>query len=267
MIKEVVKRFLSAGIVLLASGFALNAYACSTAAWNGGESGAPVVGSPQDVSRLSGLCAMELSAAGSVKDTSPAGEATANIRFYIFAQLSSGSPVIFEAFSDDAATASLLTVSFDGANFVFATGAETSGPVPGKSGWNLVELAWADGGTMEYWVNTDATLVTADGSIAASGGTMESVIVGTSDAYTGTLTFDDYEAHRSTPVGPLVIGDADQDGSITLDDAVGVLKEARIFNVELQQGAPDCDLDGSITLDDAVRILQAARIFNVVPCG
>jgi len=241
--------------------------ACTTDAWDGGISGSPVAGSPAPVSRVSGLCAMQLSAAGSVKDTKPTAEPTAIIRFYVFAQLTGGTPVIFEAFSDEGATASLLTVSFDGTNFVFDTGAGNSGNVPGKAGWNLVELAWTGGDTMDYWVNADSLSEAATGSMSASAGTMESVILGTSDSYTGTLTFDDYESHRNNPVGALLIGDSDNDGNVALADAVGVLKEARIFNSELQVGTPDCNLDGSITLNDAVRILQASRIFNAIPCG
>ena len=241
--------------------------ACTTDAWNGGITGTPLAGSPTAVSRVSGECAMQLSTAGSVKDTSPDAEPAAIMRFYVFAQLTTDTPVIFEAFSDDNATASLLTVSFDGSDFVFEAGAGSSGNVPGKSGWNLVELSWTGGGAMDYWVNVDSMSEAATGSVSAAAGTMQSVILGTSDSYTGTLTFDDYESHRENPVGALLIGDSNNDGNVALEDAVGVLKEARIFNSELQVGTPDCNLDGSITLDDAVRVLQASRIFNAIPCG
>ncbi len=57
--------------------------ACTTDAWNGGVTGSPLAGSPNSVDRVSGLCAMQLAAAGSVKDTSPTAESTMIIRFYV----------------------------------------------------------------------------------------------------------------------------------------------------------------------------------------
>jgi len=237
---------------------ASTAIACTTSLWVGGETGTPLAGSPADVSRVTGLCAMKLSEAGSVKDTSPSVETTANIRFYVYAQLSAGTPVIFEAFSDDGATASLLTVSFDGSNFVFDAGNGASGNVPGKSGWNLVELAWTGGSTMDYWVNADATSESATGSVSAAAGTMESVILGTSDSYTGTLTFDDYESHRTTAVGLSDICNADGIGGIDLLDALEVVDEffAGPGNPDLAVGSPDCNLSGTVDLLDALDIVD-----------
>ena len=226
------------------------AIACTTDLWNGGTEGSPVAGSPANVSRVSGLCAMELTAAGSVKDTSPTAEPTAYMRFYVYAQLDSGTPVIFEAFSDDNATSSLLTVSFDGSNFLFNAGdnTSTSAPVPGKSGWNLVELAWTGGDVMEYWVNTDASQTGSLGFVAAIAGTMESVILGTSSSYEGTLTFDDYESHRSTPVGEVLAGDGNSDSAVNSGD-INVIVNEFLFNT-LGTGTPDCNLDGAVNSGD-----------------
>ena len=233
--------------------------ACTTDAWNGGITGTPLAGSPTAVSRVSGECAMQLSTAGSVKDTSPDAEPSAIMRFYVFAQLSTDTPVIFEAFSDDNATASLLTVSFDGSNFFFDAGAGSSGSVPGKSGWNLVELSWTGGGAMDYWVNVDSLdqATTETGSVSAAAGTMESVILGTSDAYTGTLTFDDYEAHRSTPVGALLMGDSTDNGSINIFDIISMRNE--ILENGLAIGMPDCNSNGAVNVFD---IICARNIIN-----
>ena len=121
-----VTRLIYTSLLIAGTLSASTAMACTTDLWNGGVEGTPVAGSPTAVSRVSGLCAMELTGTGSVKDTSPAAEATAIMRFYVFAELISGTPVIFEAFSDDNATSSLLTVSFDGSNFVFDAGAGAS---------------------------------------------------------------------------------------------------------------------------------------------
>jgi len=245
--------------LLIAGAFSTSvAIACTTSLWNGGEDGTPVVGSPADVSRVSGLCAMELSAAGSVKDTSPSAETAAIIRFYVYAQLTSGTPVIFEAFN--AVDDSLLTVSFDGSDFVFYAGDDTSPAVPANAGWNLVELAWTGGGVMEYWVNTDATQVASLGSVTAIAGTMDSVILGNrvDDTYTGTLTFDDYESHRTTPVGPADVCNADGIGGIDLLDALEVVDEyfAAPDSPDLAVGSPDCDLSGTVDLLDALGIVD-----------
>ena len=252
-----VTRLIYTSLLIAGTLSASTAMACTTDLWNGGVEGTPVAGSPTAVSRVSGLCAMELTGTGSVKDTSPAAETTAIMRFYVFAELLSGAPVIFEAFSDDNATSSLLTVSFDGSNFVFDAGAGASGNVPGKSkvGWNLVELAWTGGGTMEYWVNTDSNDTAATGSVAAAGGTMESVVLGTADALDGILTFDDYESHRSTPVGGVLLGDSDGSAIIDVFDMIGTQKEILQqgqTDAFLADGQPDCNLSGAIDVFDMI---------------
>jgi hypothetical protein len=227
--------------------FSLSSLACTTDLWNGGTTGAPLADSPSAVSRVSGLCAMQLSAAGSVKDTSPVQEPSVFIRFYVYAQLNGGTPVIFEAFSDDGATASLLNVTFDGTNFGFEAGGTASGLVAGESGWNLVEMAWTGGGTMDYWVNVDSS-ETATGTVTAAAGLMESVVLGTTDTLDGMLTFDDYVSHRETPIGGLLAGDGNFDGDINSGD-VNVVVNEFLFNT-LGNGVVDCNLDGSVNSGD-----------------
>lgn len=243
-----VARLICTSFLIAVAISASTAMACTTSLWNGGETGTPEAGSPTDVSRVSGSCGMKLTAPGSVKDTSPMEEAAAYIRFYVFAELSAGAPVIFEAFAAD--DASLLTVSFDGSNFVFDAGAGASTPVAGKAGWNLVEIFWTDATAMEYWVNTDATQEAALGSISAAAGKMDYVILGTSDTYTGTLTFDDYEAHRSTPVGGLLMGDSNGNLSVNVFDLISIQNE--ILGNALAPGQPDCNLNGSVNVFDLI---------------
>lgn len=242
-------RLVYASLLIAGTFSASTAMACTTDLWNGGVDGTPLAGSPADVSRVSGLCAMELSATGSVKDTSPLAEPTVISRFYVYAQLNSGAPVIFEAFSDDAATSSLLTVTFDGSNFVFDAGADASS-TPGKPGWNLVELSWTGGSNMQYWVNTDSLTTAATGSVSAAAGTMESVILGTADALDGVLTFDDYESHRSTPVGGLLMGDSNGNGTINVFDLISIQNE--ILGNALATGQPDCNLNGGVNVFDLI---------------
>ncbi len=258
-------RLIALTVLLSGTFFVSSALACTTSFWSS-TSGSPVADSPKTVSRVSGLCGMELIAPGHVMDISPAAETTVIARFYVYAQLISGAPVIFEAFSDDAANTSLLTITFDGANFVFDAGAGGSGNVAGKAGWNLVEIAWTGGTGMDYWVNADASSDTKTGSVGAAAGTMESVILG-ADALNGILNFDDYESHRSLPVGALLVGDSNNDGLVNGLDISGVLKESNAFTPELQSGTPDCNLDGSVSGLDISGILKAADAFSPVPCG
>ena len=205
--------------------------------------------SPLAVSRVSGLCAMKLAAAGGVTDNSPSVEPTANIRFYVFAQLNSGNPVIFEAFSaDDAGGTSLITVTFNGTNFDIGAGATSSGAVPGTAGWNLVELAWTGGTSMDYWVNADSTVDAATGNVTAAAGTMESVVLGAADSLDGVMTFDDYVSNRTSPVGPLLAGDGNQDDVVNSGDINVIVNE--FLTGTLGTGVPDCNLDGAVNSGD-----------------
>lgn len=254
-----VSQFILPLLVLTGAFFASSSMACTTSLWNGGETGTPLADSPLAVSRVSGLCAMKLDAAGGVTDNSPSVEPTANIRFYVFAELNSGNPVIFEAFSaDDAGGTSLIAVTFDGTNFDIDAGSTSSGPVPGTAGWNLVELAWTGGASMDYWVNADATVDAATGSVTAAAGTLESVVLGAADSLAGEVTFDDYEAHRTTPVGPADVCNADSIGEINLLDALDVVDEffAAPNSPDLAIGSPDCDLSGTVNLLDALDIVD-----------
>lgn len=256
---KTVTRLIYASLLIAGTLSASTAMACTTSLWDGGTSGTTVAGSPdEDISRVSGLCALELTdAPGTVTDNSPTAETAANIRFYVKADLTAGTPVIFEAFN--ATADSLITVSFDGSDFLFNAGDNTSPSVPAESGkWNLVELAWTDGGSMEYWVNSDASQVGSQGSVNAISGTMDSVVLGTNDSFTGTLTFDDYEAHRSTAVGPVDVCNADSIGGTDLLDALEVVDEyfAAPDSPDLAVGSPDCDLSGTVDLLDALEIVD-----------
>lgn len=232
--------------------FSQSALSCTVAGWNGGFTGSPLADSPTAVSRVSGFCAMQLSAPGSTKDISPNAETAANIRFYVKADGVSGTPTIFEAFSDDDATASLVSITFDGSNFVFNAGAGASGNVPGSGvtgGWNHVEMAWTGGSTMDFWVNADSS-GDPTGTVNAAAGTMESVVLGAPDALIGMLTYDSYEARRMTMPGQQMICDANGDGGFSLSDILAVISERYGTPPTLAAGQPDCDLDGDVDLSD-----------------
>lgn len=238
--------------VLLVAAFSMSAaMACTTGAWTAVAGTTALDDSPTEaLPRVSGKCAMTLTAVGSVKDDSPVAESQVFIRFYVLAELTSGSPVIFEAFSADSAAGGteLISITFDGTNFVIdAGGASDSGPVPGKSGWNMIELGWVGGSTMDYWVNVESS-DTKTGTVDAKAGTMESVILGSSDAPDGKLIFDDYVSHRLNPIGSLLAGDGNNDDAINSGDIDMVVNEF-LFST-LAEGVVDCNLDGSVNSGD-----------------
>jgi len=66
------------------------------------------------------------------------------------------------------------------------------------------------------------------------------------------ITYDSYEAHRSTPIEPLLIGDANLSGSISGFDLVVTKNE--ILNKSLATGQPDCNSSGAVSGFDLVCI-------------
>ena len=246
---KIMTRIAQLSVLLVATFSMSTAMACTTSAWS--EVGTTALDDKpaNALPRVSGKCAMTLTEAGSVKDNSPSAEPQAFIRFYVLGDLSADT-IIFEAFSNDTAAlgTELITINFDGTNFVFdADGASNSGPVLGKSGWNMIELAWVGGSTMDYWVNTDSSEAPT-GQVNAKAGTLESVILGSVAGPAGTLIFDDYESHRETLIGELLAGDANKDGGINSGDIDMVVAEF-LFST-LAEGVVDCNLDGSVNSGD-----------------
>ena len=101
---------------------------------------------------------------------------------------------------------------------------------------------------MEYWVNADSAGDPATGSVVATAGTMESVVLGPAGGVDGKITFDDYESHRSLPVGALLAGDGNLDGNVNSGDVNVVVNE--FLTGTLGTGIPDCNLDGSVNSGD-----------------
>ena len=254
-------RIIQLSVLLVAACSMSAAVACTTGAWSGGVTGdpAPLGDTPETaLPRVSGVCAMTLTDTGSVKDESPVGEDEVYIRFYVLGDLSEET-VIFEAFSNDSAAdgTELISITFDGANFVFDAGAGASPDVPGKPlvagkpGWNMIQLSWLKNDTMAYAVNADTSEIQT-GSVAATDDFMESVILGTEadlNALGDKLIFDDYESHRETPVAGLLMGDVNGSGALSIADVIGLFNE---LNGTLATGQPDCNSSGSISIADVI---------------
>jgi hypothetical protein len=261
-------RIMALGLVL---GFAAQAVAetpaCSYDKWNGDTPSVPVdaVGSPQSVpavARFSEYCGLAVSAAGYVQ--SPAtSDGHYFGRFYVHPQSGiSGTVDILVAYKAD--DSPLFTISYDGSAFLFdsvAGGNGTASANPGK--WNLVEFEFNSGGDFNVWVNGDwdfvnSTYTSSPSDTFLSGtGAVGYVRLGALSALTGgTLTFDAYEAHRTTNVGALVVGDANGSGSVSGLDLVviknEILKKPTIVPTYLSKGQADCNLSGSVSGLDLV---------------
>jgi hypothetical protein len=254
----------------LIAGSIATSQACTLGAWDDNGTSTAIAGGPGEpagptnFARYSGLCAMQTAGATpSVKNngaggatSGPSGEATMNARFYFKADGATGT--IFETYEEDVPATAVYTVAFDGTNVTVtpnAGGSATSTAV-GSTNWHSVEVSWANnGGAINVWVDSDATTDPADASTTseASGDTINTAILG---GVTG-MTFDAYESRRTTPIGRLVAGDANNDTNVNIFDAIGVVNESSgggLINV----GQPDCNEDGNINIFDAICVVNIA---------
>ena len=260
---HLVSRLCSAVTALVLGCLALDAMACSTDAWDDVSGG--VKGSPPAISRYSGLCAFALSSAGYV-ESRRASDQRYIARFYVLNGIEgSEAMVIFRAYSDDAATGALFEVTLNGSQFGIDAGAAGGGstsedPPPAKPGWNLVEIDWASNGSVSYWINADSQSEPATGSVDAGSGTVQSVRLGAPGGFgnnSGTLTFDAFESHRSTPVGALLVGDANADSVVDSADVDAIRDE--FFENGLSTGTPDCNEDGAVDSGDTICVINEAH--------
>ena len=240
-------------VILLGLGLGINAEACSTDGWVGGASGSYVADSPPTIARYSEFCALSVTGQAHVQ-SNYASDTRYRARFYVLDSLTGvGTVDIFEAYSDEGGASPLFKISFDGSQFTFdATDAGGGSTVIGSAnGWNVIEFDWNSGGNFDLWVNADATTDTASGTIASGNGTVESVRLGAPNGFsqTGRLNFDAFESHRTTPVGNLLAGDGNGNGSLTIADVITIGNE---LNGTLAAGQPDCNLNGSITIADVI---------------
>ena len=251
-------RVIFGSVLLIGLGFGLNAQACTTDGWQGGfvdGGGAAVTGTPlENISRVSEFCALKVSGQSHVQSDF-ASDSRYIGRFYVFDGLTGAGDVdIFAAFGAEDGTVPLFNISFDGSQFTFdaSSAGGTSGTAAAAAkGWNLIEFDWDSvGGTFKYWVNADATTDSETGSADSGTGTVEAVRMGAPtglDTQTGTLNFDSFESHRTTPVGSLLIGDANGDGVVNVRDYSPVQQD---ILGNLQIGQPDCNLDGAVNVRD-----------------
>lgn len=249
-----VTRLISSAVLLTSACFVTSAFACTTDAWTDAAAGL-IAGDPNNdgIARVSGLCGLKITAdLAAVGDNSPADETTFIGRFYFFPKnVAAGDHDIFTALSDETdANSDVFVVSYDGTNITLdatAVGGTSVSVAADKTHWNLIEFKWESGGAGSLWVGVDidATTDPASDTFTSGTGSIDRVRLG--DANAGL--FDDYESHRSLPVGALLMGDSNGNGSLTIADAIGLFNE---LNGTLQTGQPDCNSNGGITIADAI---------------
>ncbi len=244
--------------LLVFSLFSSAALACTTDNWLAGATGAITADDPNNgVARLNGLCGLEVDGEGRVQDGSPSVVDSFNVRFYFFPELTgSGSTDLFVAYSDEGATApaKMFSISYDGTDVIFDATAISGTSVSvaaDPTHWNLVEFSWVSGATGSLWVNSDATIDLPDMTFTSGDGMVESVQLGAPNGFgglTGLMTFDEYDSRHTGPIGMLLAGDANLDGSINSGDIDLVVAE--FLTNSLALGVVDCNLDGSVNSGD-----------------
>lgn len=250
------KKLITLPLLIGALGLSGSAFGCQLTAWNGGTNGTAVAGGPGDtvdIARYSGLCAMQAAAAADyVQDNSPAAEARMIARFYFLAQ--GGAGTIFEALSDEPAAGtvgtSAFSVAFDGSQVTVTSGTGTASAAASATGWNSVEVDWSTGGTVNLWVNADATTDLASGTTTDDSGAagIESVRLGGS----ADFLFDAYEARRSTAVGLLL--NCDADGNTTVGGGDITFVRTELLGGAKASGQPDCDSNGTVGGNDITAV-------------
>lgn len=251
-------RLTTIAVLLTGTFFATATLACETSAWNGGTTAGAMADDPtNNVSRVNGFCALEVTDFGQVADNSPTAETTFIARFYVFPKnLSAGTYELLVALSDEGNTDSdVFVVTYDGTNITIdatAAGGNSASAPADATHWNVVEVSWTSDGAVDsggLWVNSDARTDPADATFTPGSGVIEQVRMGAVDGINmDTAFFDDYESHRSLPVGPLLAGDGNSDGNINSGDVDKVVAEFLFSN--LANGVPDCNLDGSVNSGD-----------------
>ena len=211
-------RVILGSVLLIGLGFGLNAQACTTDGWQGGAVNA-TVGSPGATKRYSEFCSMAVTDSTSHVQSNFASDTRYIGRFYFYPKDATGAAEvdILIAYAEDGATTPLFKISYDGTNFIFDAsdaggGSGSTAAAPGH--WNLIEFDFNSDGDFNFWVNetwdfgTLAYTSGPSGTFLSGTGTVEAVRLGTPNGMagmSGTLAYDAFESHRTTPVGALLI--------------------------------------------------------------
>ncbi len=281
-----------AGLALFASS---QAFACSTSLWGagltGGAGGAQaalggvVAGQPNGggggtATRYSGVCGLRATTLGQmVQDGSPAAEAAYIARFYVHANMTSGTPVVFRAAegAPDAANQPLISIQYNRANQQFeavnrtgtvsAIGAASSAL---NNNFHHVHLSWTRAtGALDVTVqgagsSTPSATANLTGFSSTSGATGPDYaqlgwVAGTA---AGQINVDAFESRRSTAIPRLCRGDANNSNSISVADRAAITAE---IGGTLATGQPDANESGGVSVTD--RAIVTALIGAGATCA
>jgi hypothetical protein len=262
--------------------------------------GSPLAGGPRttptSVSRYQGRCGLRAptGAGNYVQDSSPAAEPTFRARFYAFLPNTGSTSTIFRA--GNASVDSTLTnfndgrirVEWNGSNGIIARGPggtpvlTCSGLTPGR--WYSIELAYNSTGSalgtggdalaansMRMIVQNEALSPavncsqTGSGVATSANNTIDYVQLGNlTGGSSGAITVDSYESRRTTRIGRLCRGDANNDNTRNILDSVAIANEYNGNSVtSLAAGQPDANEDGTINILDVVAV--AAIVNSTAP--
>jgi len=263
--------------MVVALGLSFNANACSVSQWDTKVGITDVdAGSPPPIARVEKFCALAITVNETyVQDESPidAQDTRIRLRFYVLVDVDSGDTsevTLVDAFSDDAGSTPAFSIAYtsSGADMLsFRPAGGSPLNVAAPTGWIFVEVDWEAGVGFKFWVNTEPTETPSGDAGAGTATHVGMVRLGSTKATglaaNGTdinkLTYDSYQANRTTAVGGLMIGDANGNGAVNSTDVSALLIETELGGA-LAGGVPDCNMNGIVNSTDASCILVMTEL-------
>ena len=246
--------------------------------------------------RYSGKCALRSTASGNyVQDGSPLAEASYISRFYVSAAVTGGEADIFVAMADETVDYPIFKITYDGSGaspvFKFYPGngaggfgaAQTitqanSAPLA-ASRWYMIETDYkrnsgTTGGTLAVSLlggrgvgqlngttASTATLAAGTMTLADAGDGVDYIRLGWAGGTgTGQVNVDAFESRRSTTIGSLKRGDANNNGTCTAGDGTQILLDVNAITgnneAGLVLGQADANESGTVTASDKTTLLN-----------